>query len=231
MVLELGGSDPFIVMASADLETAVATAVSARMINSGQSCIAAKRFIVQESIADAFTEQLVLKYGALQVGDPMNPDTEIGPLATATILKDLDAQVRACVHQGGKVLIGGAPLPHTQGNYYQPTILADIPLTAPINQEEFFGPVALLYRMPDLDTAIRLANSTPFGLGASAWTQDAAERDRLIQEIEAGSVFINGMVKSDPRLPFGGIKRSGYGRELSAEGIREFVNIKTVWVK
>jgi succinate-semialdehyde dehydrogenase / glutarate-semialdehyde dehydrogenase len=231
VVLELGGSDPFIVMPSADLEAAVSTAVTARMINSGQSCIAAKRFIVQASIADAFTERLVSKYKALKVGDPLDRATEVGPLATAPILKELDAQVQACVQQGGQVLIGGAPLPNTSGNYYQPTILANIPPEAPINQEEFFGPVALLYRVPDLDAAIQLANSTPFGLGASAWTEDAAERDRLIQEIEAGSVFINGMVKSDPRLPFGGIKRSGYGRELSAEGIREFVNIKTVWVK
>ncbi|HEY9643019.1 MAG TPA: NAD-dependent succinate-semialdehyde dehydrogenase [Coleofasciculaceae cyanobacterium] len=231
VVLELGGSDPFIVMASADLEAAVATAVTARMINSGQSCIAAKRFIVQEAIADAFTAQLILKYKALKVGDPLDPATEVGPLATATILQELDAQVQACIQQGGKVLVGGAPLPNLPGNYYQPTILSDIPAAAPINQEEFFGPVALLYRVPDLSAAIQLANSTPFGLGASAWTQDAAERDRLISDIESGSVFINGMVKSDPRLPFGGIKRSGYGRELSAEGIREFVNIKTVWVK
>jgi succinate-semialdehyde dehydrogenase / glutarate-semialdehyde dehydrogenase len=146
-------------------------------------------------------------------------------------LKELHAQVQTCVQQGGKLLIGGTPLPNTSGNYYPPTILTDIPPEASANQEEFFGPVALLYRVPDLDAAIHLANSTSFGLGASAWTQNETERDRLIDEIEAGCVFINGMVKSDPRLPFGGTKRSGYGRELSVEGIREFVNIKTVWVK
>ncbi|HEY9629279.1 MAG TPA: NAD-dependent succinate-semialdehyde dehydrogenase [Coleofasciculaceae cyanobacterium] len=231
VVLELGGSDPFIVMESADLDTAIATAVTARMLNNGQTCIAAKRFIVQESIADTFTEQLVAQFAALKVGDPMNPDTQIGPLATATILEELDAQVQSCLQQGGKLLIGGAPLPDTQGNYYPPTILTDIPPAASTHQEEFFGPVALLYRVPDLDAAIQLANSTSFGLGSSAWTEVEAERDRLINEIEAGCVFINGMVKSDPRLPFGGVKRSGFGRELSAEGIREFVNIKTVWVK
>jgi len=231
VVLELGGSDPFIVLESADLDTAISTAVTARMLNSGQTCIAAKRFIVQDSIADTFTEQLILKFGALKVGDPMNPDTEIGPLATATILQELDAQVQSCIQQGGKLLIGGAPLPNTPGNYYPPTLLTDIPLAASTHQEEFFGPVALLYRVPDLDTAIQIANGTPFGLGSSAWTEVEAERDRLINEIEAGCVFINGMVKSDPRLPFGGVKRSGFGRELSAEGIHEFVNIKTVWVK
>ncbi|NJO39618.1 MAG: NAD-dependent succinate-semialdehyde dehydrogenase [Cyanobacteria bacterium CRU_2_1] len=238
-VMELGGSDPFIVLESADLDTAVSTAVTARMINNGQSCIAAKRFIVQESIAEAFTEKLVAKYAALKVGDPLNPETDIGPLATPTILKELDAQVRACVKQGATLLIGGDPqivstksivaLQH--GNFYPPTILTDIPPDASANQEEFFGPVALLYRVPDIDAAIQLANSTPFGLGASAWTQVSEDRDRFMAELESGSVFINGMVKSDPRLPFGGIKRSGYGRELGREGIHEFVNIKTVWVK
>ena len=231
VVLELGGSDPFIVMASADLDAAVATAVSARMINSGQSCIAAKRFIVQESIAAEFTEKLVSKYGALKVGDPIDPAVEIGPLATRAILEELHSQVQTCVQQGGKLLIGGVPLPDTKGNFYPPTILSDIPPDADANQLEFFGPVALLYRVPDLDAALKIANCTTFGLGASGWTQDEQERDRLINELEAGSVFINGMVKSDPRLPFGGIKRSGYGRELSGEGIREFVNLKTVWVK
>jgi succinate-semialdehyde dehydrogenase / glutarate-semialdehyde dehydrogenase len=231
VVLELGGSDPFIVMASADLDAAVATAVSARMINSGQSCIAAKRFIVQESIAAEFTEKLVAKYGELKVGDPIDPAVEIGPLATRAILEELHSQVQTCVQQGGKLLIGGSPLPDTQGNFYPPTILTDIPPDADANQLEFFGPVALLYKVADLDAALKIANCTPFGLGASGWTQDDQERDRLINELEAGSVFINGMVKSDPRLPFGGIKRSGYGRELSGEGIREFVNLKTVWVK
>ncbi|MBW4514115.1 MAG: NAD-dependent succinate-semialdehyde dehydrogenase [Timaviella obliquedivisa GSE-PSE-MK23-08B] len=237
-VLELGGSDPFVVMESADLEAAAAMAVTARMINNGQSCIAAKRFIVQESIADAFIQKLVEKYAALKVGDPMNLETEIGPLATATILQDLEAQVQKAVQQGGKILIGGdrsaliqsnPALQH--GNFYPPTILVDIDIEAAIAQEEFFGPVAMVFRVPDLDAAIRLANDTPFGLAASAWTAVEEERDRLISEIEAGSVFLNSMVKSDPRLPFGGVKRSGYGRELGAAGIHEFVNVKTVWVK
>lgn len=237
-VLELGGSDPFIVMESADVNSAVATAVTARMINNGQSCIAAKRFIVQESIADQFTEQLVQRYAALKIGDPLQPETEIGPLATPAILHELHEQVMSCVESGAKLLIGGDPDQLVQsnpalqsGNFYPPTILTDLPLDSPSRQEEFFGPVALLFRVPDLEAAIALANSTPFGLGSSAWTQDPAEQRRLIQEIEAGCVFINSMVKSDPRLPFGGVKRSGYGRELAAEGIREFVNIKSVWVK
>lgn len=238
-VLELGGSDPFIVMASADVEAAVSTAVTARMINNGQSCIAAKRFIVQEAIADQFIQSLVAKYAALKVGNPLNPDTDIGPLATPAILKDLEHQVQLAIEQGAKALIGAntpsiAPSVEgklQQGNFYPPTILVDIPADAPIAQEEFFGPVAMVFRVPDLDAAIALANNVPFGLGASAWTTIPEECDRLITEIEAGSVFINGMVKSDPRLPFGGIKRSGYGRELGRHGIYEFVNIKTIWVK
>ncbi|HEY9657977.1 MAG TPA: NAD-dependent succinate-semialdehyde dehydrogenase, partial [Allocoleopsis sp.] len=231
-VLELGGSDPFVVLESADLEAAVSTAVTARLINNGQSCIAAKRFIVQESIADAFAEKMVAKFASLKVGDPLDPNVTVGPLATPGILQDLDTQVKACIEMGAKVLIGGAPLAGMPTpNFYPPTILTDFPPGAPAYQEEFFGPVALLFRVPDIDAAIELANSTSFGLGASAWTQDPAERDRLIVELEAGAVFINGMVKSDPRMPFGGIKRSGYGRELGAEGIREFVNTKTVWVK
>lgn len=238
-VLELGGSDPFVVMPSADLEVAVSTAVTARLINNGQSCIAAKRFIVHEAIADAFTQRLVERYAALKVGDPLDPATDIGPLATPTIRHDLEHQVQLCRDAGGKVLIGGdtAALNATltsalqRGNFFPPTIVADVPIDAAIAQEEFFGPVALLFRVPDLNAAIHLANQTPFGLGASAWTQIEAERDRFIHELEAGSVFINGMVKSDPRLPFGGIKRSGYGRELGRQGIHEFVNLKTVWVK
>ena len=238
-VLELGGSDPFIVLESADLEAAVTTAVAARMISNGQSCIAAKRFIIQDSIADAFTEQLLHRYAALKLGDPMLPDTTIGPLATPGIRQEIDEQVQAAVASGGKLLFGGRldqleqqldPSLH-RGNFYPPTILADLPLDSPARQQEFFGPVALLFRVPDLESAIALANETSFGLGASAWTQKPDEIERLILGIEAGSVFINGMVKSDPRLPFGGIKRSGYGRELGKEGIREFVNVKTVWVK
>jgi succinate-semialdehyde dehydrogenase/glutarate-semialdehyde dehydrogenase len=238
-VLELGGSDPFIVMESADLETAVSTAVAARMINSGQSCIAAKRFIVQESISDQFLTKLVEKYAALKVGDPLLPETQVGPLATPAILHDIVHQVQLCREAGGKVLIGGnvETLPTRSdpalknGNFYPPTIVVDLPIDSAIAQEEIFGPVAMVFRVPDTDAAIRLANDSPFGLGASAWTAVPEECDRFVQEIEAGSVFINGMVKSDPRLPFGGIKRSGYGRELGREGIHEFVNIKTVWIK
>ena len=230
-VLELGGSDPFIVLESADLETAVTTAVTARMLNNGQSCIAAKRFILADAIADQFQEGLVEKFEALKVGDPMLPDTNIGPLATPSILEELNAQVEASVEKGAKILTGGHLLSDLSGNFYPPTILAEIPISSPAYQEEFFGPVALVFRVANIDEAINLANNTPFGLGASAWTKDTGERERLISELEAGAVFINGLVKSDPRLPFGGIKRSGYGRELSREGILEFVNIKTVWVK
>jgi succinate-semialdehyde dehydrogenase/glutarate-semialdehyde dehydrogenase len=238
-VLELGGSDPFVVMASADLDGAVATAVTARMINNGQSCIAAKRFIVHDAIADSFITKLVEKYRALKVGDPTDADTDIGPMSTPGILHDLERQVQDCRNQGGTVAFGGDRhslavyqdpiLKH--GNFYPPTIITDLPPDTPIAREEFFGPVALVFRVPDLDTAITLANNTDFGLGASAWTQDQTEGDRLLNELEAGCVFLNGMVKSDPRLPFGGIKRSGYGRELGIQGIHEFVNIKTVWVK
>lgn len=238
-VLELGGSDPFIVLDSADLEVAVSTAVTARMLNNGQSCIAAKRFIVTETIAAEFEQQFLEKFKALKIGDPMNVENDLGPLATAGILADLDRQVQTCVAQGAKVLLGGEPLMGSeqlspqfrQGYFYPPTLLTQISTDSPITQEEFFGPVALLFRVEDLDQAISLANATPFGLGASAWTNVEQEQDRLIHELEAGAVFINGMVKSDPRLPFGGIKRSGYGRELGVEGIREFVNIKTVWIQ
>ena len=230
-VLELGGSDPFIVLESADLETAVSTAVTARMLNNGQSCIAAKRFILAEAIADQFQKRLVEKFEALKVGDPMLPDTNIGPLATPSILQELNAQVEASVEKGAKILTGGHLLSDLPGNFYPPTILADIPINSPAYEAEFFGPVALVFQVANIDEAIELANNTPFGLGASAWTTETAEIDRLISELEAGAVFINGLVKSDPRLPFGGIKRSGYGRELSKEGILEFVNIKTVWIK
>ncbi len=230
-VLELGGSDPFIVLESADLETAVVTATTARMLNNGQSCIAAKRFIVAEAIADKFEKLLLEKFEALKVGDPMQPDTDLGPLATPGILQDLDQQVQGAISSGGKVITGGHPLSDRPGNFYPPTIIIDIPTDTPIAKEEFFGPVALLFRVPDIDAAIKLANDSPFGLGASAWTTNNQESDRLVEEIEAGAVFINSMVKSDPQLPFGGIKRSGYGRELSIQGIHEFVNVKTVWVK
>lgn len=231
VVLELGGSDPFIVMESADIEEAVTTAVTARMLNNGQSCIAAKRFIVAESIGDRFQEQLLKRFQALTIGDPLQKDTDLGPLATETIRSELDQQVKAAVKQGAKILTGGEPITDRPGNYYPPTILTDIPVDSATAQEEFFGPVALLFRVQNLDEAIALANNIPFGLGASAWTNNPEESQRLVTEIEAGAVFINGMVKSDPRLPFGGIKRSGFGRELSSQGIHEFVNIKTVWIK
>lgn len=231
VVLELGGSDPFIVLKSADLEAAVSTAVAARMINNGQSCIAAKRFIVEDTIADEFERRFLEKFQALKIGDPMDENTDVGPLATPGILEDLDKLVQACIEQGSKVLIGGKRLSDRPGNFYLPTILTDFPPGTPADQEEFFGPVALLFRVADIEAAIKLANSTSFGLGASAWTKDEDQANRLIDELEAGAVFINGLVKSDPRLPFGGIKRSGYGRELGIQGIQEFVNIKTVWVK
>ncbi len=229
-VLELGGSDPFIVLDSANLEEAVSTAVTARMLNNGQSCIAAKRFILHEAIASEFTTKLIDKFQALKIGDPMSEDTDIGPLATPGILEDLDKQVQQTVSKGAKVLTGGKPL-DGEGNFYPPTILSNIPEDAPGYRDEFFGPVALLFTVKNLEEAIALANDSPFGLGASAWTNKSEEQNILIKELQAGAVFINGMVKSDPRLPFGGIKRSGYGRELGAEGIREFVNIKTVWIK
>lgn len=229
-VLELGGSDPFIVLESADIDAAVATAVTARMLNNGQSCIAAKRFILAESIADRFEKQLIEKFKALKVGDPMQEDTDIGPLATPTIMRDLDQQVQETIKQGATVILGGKPLDQ-QGNFYPPTILSDIPDGSAADIDEFFGPVASLFRVPSIEEAIAVANRTPFGLGASGWTTNATEAERLINEVEAGAVFINGMVKSDPRLPFGGIKRSGYGRELGIQGIHEFVNIKTVWIK
>jgi succinate-semialdehyde dehydrogenase/glutarate-semialdehyde dehydrogenase len=230
VVLELGGSDPFIVLKSADLELAVSTAVTARVMNNGQTCIAAKRFIIEEAIADQFIEKFVEKFRALKVGDPMQSDTDVGPLATPQILAELDLQVKASVDVGAKVLVGGYRIKQ-EGNFYAPTILADIPLGAPPYQEEFFGPVAAVFRVKNIDEAIALANSTSFGLGASVWTYDQQEIEQAIEQIEAGAVFVNGMVKSDPRIPFGGIKRSGYGRELGVEGIREFVNIKTIWIR
>jgi succinate-semialdehyde dehydrogenase/glutarate-semialdehyde dehydrogenase len=229
VVLELGGSDPFIVMSTADLEQAVATAVTARTINNGQSCIAAKRFIVHRSIADQFERRFAEKLSTLRVGDPGDRDVAIGPLARPEFVDDLDKQVKESVRKGGRLLTGGRKL-EGAGYFYEPTALADVAPGMPAYEEETFGPVAAIIRVENLEEAIRVANATRFGLGASAWTNDPAERERLIDGIEAGSVFINGMVKSDPRLPFGGIKASGVGRELGEFGIREFVNIKTVWV-
>jgi succinate-semialdehyde dehydrogenase / glutarate-semialdehyde dehydrogenase len=231
-VLELGGSDPFIVTASADLDEAVAVAVKARMLNNGQSCIAAKRFIVLDAVAESFTEKLVQAFRALKMGDPIEPSTDLGPLATLAIRDQLHQQVQAAIVGGGELLLGGQFWAGSaEGFFYEPTILKNIPKSCLIYRDEFFGPVALLFTVPDLDAAIALANDTPFGLGASVWTRDRQEGDRLICKLEVGSVFVNGMVKSDPRLPFGGTKHSGYGRELGRYGILEFVNIKTVWVK
>ena len=228
-VLELGGSDPFIVMPSANLDEAARTAVVARTINNGQSCIAAKRFIVADEVAHEFETRFVAGMEALAVGNPLDDTVAVGPLATAQILEDLEAQVNSSVELGARVLTGGRRLDQP-GYYYLPTVLTDIPEGSPAYRDELFGPVASLFRASDIDDAIRIANDTPFGLGASAWTNDRGEQTRLIEGIESGCVFINGMVASDPRLPFGGVKRSGYGRELGVFGIREFVNIKTVWI-
>jgi succinate-semialdehyde dehydrogenase/glutarate-semialdehyde dehydrogenase len=228
-VLELGGSDPFIVMPSAKLDEAVTTAVKARTINNGQSCIAAKRFIVATEIYDEFEKRFVSEMQALKIGDPMEESTDIGPLATPQIVNDLDEQVKKAVASGARILTGGKKL-NRPGNFYEPTVLVGIDLNTPISCEEIFGPVAMLFRAANIDEAIQIANSTPFGLGSAAWTNDAKEQAQFIEELEAGSVFINGMVASDPRLPFGGVKSSGYGRELAEFGIREFVNIKTVWI-
>ena len=229
-VLELGGSDPFIVMPSADIDRAAAVAVEARTLNNGQSCIAAKRFIVHEAVAGRFERRLVDGMRSLRVGDPMDERTQLGPLATEEILRGLDEQVRRSVEAGARLLCGGRRLDRP-GFYYEPTVLADIPEQAPARREELFGPVAALFRARDAAEAVRLANDTEFGLGASVWTRDPAERTLFIDEIEAGMVFVNAMVASDPRLPFGGVKRSGYGRELGFHGIREFVNAKTVRIE
>ncbi len=228
-VLELGGSDPFIVMPSADLDDAIATAVKARTVNNGQSCIAAKRFIVHESIADEFERGFVKAMESLRVGDPMDEATEVGPLATTQLLSDIDEQVQKSVAMGARLLTGGHRIGE-KGNFYAPTVLTDLPDDAPAAKDETFGPVAAIFRVDSIESAIARANATPFGLGSSVWTNDAAEVQAFVGAIEAGQVFVNAMVASDPRVPFGGIKRSGYGRELGAFGIREFVNVKTVWI-
>ena len=226
-VLELGGSDPFIVMPSADVDKALETAVAARNINNGQSCIAAKRFIVHQDIYDEFAQRFVDRFGQVNVGDPMADDTDIGPLAMAQIRDEIAEQVEQSVAKGAKRLTGAEVL-DGPGYYYKPGVLADIPEDAPAYYDEIFGPVALLFKAQDLDDAIRIGNATRFGLGSAIWTNDEAEMEKAATELEAGCTFINSMVASDPRLPFGGVKASGYGRELSRDGIREFVNRKTV---
>jgi succinate-semialdehyde dehydrogenase/glutarate-semialdehyde dehydrogenase len=228
-VLELGGSDPFIVLDDADLAAAAATGVRSRFQNAGQSCIAAKRFIVAASVAEEFERRFVEGIRKLKVGDPTDRSVDVGPLARADLRATVDRQVRDSVAQGARVVLGGAPLPG-RGYFYQPTLLVDVPDTSPAWREELFGPVAVLVRARDVDEAIDLANDTGFGLGANLWTRDVERAQLLASRIEAGSVFINGMVASDPRLPFGGVKQSGYGRELSEFGIHEFVNIQTIWM-
>jgi succinate-semialdehyde dehydrogenase / glutarate-semialdehyde dehydrogenase len=230
VVLELGGSDPFIVMPSANLEDAVNTAVKARTLNNGQSCIAAKRFIVHEHIADKFEKDFVAKMENLKLGDPFDENTEVGPLANEDAVTSLHADVQKSIDAGAKLLTGGKPA-NLPGFFYLPTVLTNVPKNSPAYAEEFFGPVASLFRVKNIDEAIHIANDTRFGLGASAWSNDPEEQERFINDLEAGMVFINQMVASDPRVPFGGVKRSGVGRELSTYGIREFANVKTVWIK
>jgi succinate-semialdehyde dehydrogenase/glutarate-semialdehyde dehydrogenase len=228
-VLELGGSDPFVVLADADFDGAVATAVKARTINNGQSCIAAKRFLVADPIADRFETAFTAAMRELRVGDPLDPDTDVGPLATSAIRDELHAQVRRTVEAGGRLLLGGT-LPDGPGFFYPPTVVTDPPEGSPMRVDETFGPAAAILRFRDVDEAIALANETSFGLGSAVWTRDPETAARFTDGLEAGAVFVNGMVASDPRLPFGGVKRSGYGRELSVQGLREFLNIKTVWM-
>ncbi len=228
-VMELGGSDPFIILPDADLEKASSVAVTARMINNGQSCIAAKRFIITEAVYDEFLELFLSKMQAVKMGDPMNPETELGPLARKDLMLELDEQVKQSVEAGAEILTGGKPV-DGKGYFYPPTVLVNIGKGSPAYEQELFGPVASVIKAKDEADAIRIANDTDFGLGASLWTNNIQHAKELAKEIESGSVFINGLVKSDPRLPFGGIKISGYGRELSHYGIKEFVNIKTVWI-
>ena len=228
-VLELGGSDAFIVMPSADFKVALTTAVKARTINSGQSCIAAKRFFIADKVYDDFLRQFVERMRALKIGDPLDETTEIGPLATEQILNGVHDQVQKSIAAGAKLLTGGNRI-HGPGFFYEPTVLVNVPRKSPAYREEVFGPVASIFRVRDVADAIEIANDSPFGLGASAWTGDPTEKELFASELDAGVVFINGMVASDPRLPFGGVKRSGFGRELGAAGIREFTNIKTIWI-
>ena len=228
-VLELGGSDAFIVMPSADFESALSTAVKARTINTGQSCIAAKRFMIADEIYDKFLDQFVARMRALRIGDPMDSETEIGPLATEQVVQSVHDQVQKTIAAGSKLLTGGNRM-HGSGFFYEPTVLVDVPKESPAYCEEVFGPVASVFRVRDAHDAVELANDSTFGLGSSAWTNDPEERTLFTSELETGMVFINAMVASDPRLPFGGVKRSGFGRELGAAGIREFTNTKTIWI-
>lgn len=228
-LLELGGSDPFLVMPSADIDASARVGVAARNLNNGQSCIAAKRFLIHDEVYDRFVERFLEGLAQQKVGDPMEEETTIGPLATQAILDGVAAQVDDAVQRGARVLAGGKRV-DGPGWFYEPTVLTEIPRTARAFSEEVFGPVALFFRVHDVDEAIELANATDFGLGSSVWTQDAAEQERLVTELEAGMTFVNSMVSSDPRLPFGGVKRSGYGRELARDGILEFVNRKAVWI-
>jgi succinate-semialdehyde dehydrogenase/glutarate-semialdehyde dehydrogenase len=228
-LLELGGSDPFLIMPSAPLEATVGHAVTARVQNNGQSCIAAKRFIVHTAIYDDFEKLFVAAFRRLRLGDPLLPETDVGPLAQAQAVETLEKQVQTALTAGATILIGGQRGPGP-GFFYEPTILAGIPVDHPFAREEIFGPVAMLFRARDLDEALEIANGTPFGLGASIWTQDEAEQQRGIHELQAGQVFVNGIVSSQPALPFGGIKQSGYGRELGWPGIRAFVNAKSVCI-
>ncbi|WP_435207436.1 NADP-dependent succinic semialdehyde dehydrogenase [Micromonospora sp. bgisy143] len=228
-VLELGGSDPFVVMPSADLDRAAEVATTARCQNNGQSCIAAKRFIVHTDVFDAFAEKFATNMAALRVGDPMDADTDVGPLASEHGRDEVHAQVRDAVDNGATVLCGGE-LPSGEGWFYPPTVVTDLTPQMRMWSEEVFGPVAGLYRVSSYDEAIEVANGTSFGLGSNAWTRDAAEQERFATDLDAGNVFVNGMTTSYPELPFGGVKNSGYGRELSELGMREFCNTKTVWV-
>jgi succinate-semialdehyde dehydrogenase/glutarate-semialdehyde dehydrogenase len=230
VVLELGGSDPFVVLADADLDAVAAQAAMARVQNNGQSCIAAKRFIVVGAAAEPFAARLAELMGALKAGDPLDPATQVGPLARPDLVADLHAQVERSLAAGARLLCGGQR-PAGPGAFYPPTVLADVEPGMAAFDEETFGPLAPVIHARDEGHAVALANRSLFGLGASVWTRDAARGEALAREIEAGAVFVNGVVKSDPRLPFGGIKRSGHGRELGAAGIREFVNLKTIWVR
>ncbi|AEH37275.1 NAD-dependent succinate-semialdehyde dehydrogenase [Halopiger xanaduensis] len=229
-VLELGGSDPFVVLEDAPMDETVETAAQARLINNGQSCIAAKRFIVVDEVYDEFVDRFIEEMDAQTVGDPMDEDTDIGPQAREDLMEELHDQVEETAEQGGEIELGGEPMDR-EGAFYPPTVLTDVPENAPADEEELFGPVATVFRVPDEEAAIEKANDTRFGLGASVWTEDLERGERVARQFESGMAFVNELVKSDPRLPFGGVKDSGYGRELSRHGIREFVNTKMIWVQ